>query len=139
MSNYEKSKRRIADLQRKLDRSEIDNTEKCLELLNREQEYIDLKTTLQESQQENTKLHAEVARWKSLSERLPDEGEIEELKRINRKQSKLINNLEKEIAKLENNREMMLFQIKTLEESRNDLKSQLADIRQEYREIKRRD
>jgi chromosome segregation ATPase len=132
MSNYEKSKRRIADLQRKLDQSEIDNTEKSLELLNREQEYTDI-------QEENTRLKGEVERWKSLSERLPDDCEIEELKRINKKQSKLINNLEKEIAKLENNREMMLFQIKTLEETRSDLKSQLVDIRQEYRDIKRRD
>ena len=139
MSNYEKSKRRIADLQRKLDRSEIDNTEKSLELLNREQEYIDAKKYLEEIQRENKRLTGEVERWKSLSERLPDDCEIEELKRINRKQSKLINNLEKEIAKLENNREMMLFQIKTLEESRADLKSQLVDIRQEYRDIKRRD
>ncbi len=132
MSNYEKSKRRIADLQRKLDRSEIDNTEKSLELLNREQEYTEI-------QEENKRLTGEVERWKSLSERLPDDCEIEEVKRINRKQSKLINNLEKEIAKLENNREMMLFQIKTLEETRADLKSQLVDIRQEYRDIKRRD
>jgi chromosome segregation ATPase len=132
MSNYEKSKRRIADLQRKLDQSEIDNTEKSLELLNREQEYTDI-------QEENVRLKGEVERWKSLSERLPDDCEIEELKRINKKQSKLINNLEKEIAKLENNREMMLFQIKTLEETRSDLKSQLVDIRQEYRDIKRRD
>lgn len=132
MSNYEKSKRRIADLQRKLDRSEIDNTEKSLELLNREQEYTEI-------QEENARLKGEVERWKSLSERLPDDCEIEEVKRINRKQSKLINNLEKEIAKLENNREMMLFQIKTLEETRADLKSQLVDIRQEYRDIKRRD
>ena len=132
MSNYEKSKRRIADLQRKLDQSEIDNTEKSLELLNREQEYTDI-------QEENARLKGEVERWKSLSERLPDDCEIEELKRINKKQSKLINNLEKEIAKLENNREMMLFQIKTLEETRSDLKSQLVDIRQEYRDIKRRD
>ena len=139
MSNYEKSKRRIADLQRKLDRSEIDNTEKSLELLNREQEYIDAKKYLEEIETENKRLTGEVERWKSLSERLPDDCEIEELKRINRKQSKLINNLEKEIAKLENNREMMLFQIKTLEESRADLKSQLVDIRQEYRDIKRRD
>lgn len=139
MSNYEKSKRRIADLQRKLDRSEIDNTEKSLELLNREQEYTDMKTCLEETQEENKRLHAEVERWKSLSERLPDDCEIEEVKRINRKQSKLINNLEKEIAKLENNREMMLFQIKTLEETRADLKSQLVDIRQEYRDFKRRD
>jgi chromosome segregation ATPase len=132
MSNYEKSKRRIADLQRKLDRSEIDNTEKSLELLNREQEYTEV-------QKENKILRGEVERWKSLSERLPDDCEIEELKRMNKKQSKLINNLEKEIAKLENNREMMLFQIKTLEESRADLKAQLVDLRQEYREIKRRD
>ena len=132
MSKYEKSKRRIADLQRKLDRSEIDSTEKSLELLNREQEYTDI-------QEENARLKGEVERWKSLSERLPDDCEIEELKRINKKQSKLINNLEKEIAKLENNREMMLFQIKTLEETRSDLKSQLVDIRQEYRDIKRRD
>jgi hypothetical protein len=132
MSNYEKSKRRIADLQRKLDQSEIDNTEKSLELLNREQEYTEI-------QEENARLKGEVERWKSLSERLPDDCEIEELKRINKKQSKLINNLEKEIAKLENNREMMLFQIKTLEETRSDLKSQLVDIRQEYRDIKRRD
>jgi chromosome segregation ATPase len=132
MSNYEKSKRRIADLQRKLDQSEIDNTEKSLELLNRDQEYTDI-------QEENARLKGEVERWKSLSERLPDDCEIEEVKRINRKQSKLINNLEKEIAKLENNREMMLFQIKTLEETRADLKSQLVDIRQEYRDIKRRD
>lgn len=139
MSKYEKSKRRIADLQRKLDRSEIDNTEKSLELLNREQEYTDVKTTLKETKEENERLQAEVTRWKSLSERLPDDCEIEEVKRINRKQSKLINNLEKEIAKLENNREMMLFQIKTLEDSRTDLKSQLVDLRQEYREIKRRD
>ena len=139
MSNYEKSKRRIADLQRKLDRSEIDNTEKSLELLNREQEYTDVKTCLEKIQEENVRLQGEVERWKSLSERLPDDCEIEEVKRINRKQSKLINNLEKEIAKLENNREMMLFQIKTLEETRADLKSQLVDIRQEYRDIKRRD
>ena len=132
MSNYEKSKRRIADLQRKLDRSEIDNTEKSLELLNREQEYTDI-------QEENARLKGEVERWKSLSERLPDDCEIEELKRMNKKQSKLINNLEKEIAKLENNREMMLFQIKTLEDSRADLKAQLVDLRQEYRDIKRRD
>ena len=56
MSNYEKSKRRIADLQRKLDRSEIDNTEKSLELLNREQEYTDVKTCLEKIQEENVRL-----------------------------------------------------------------------------------
>jgi chromosome segregation ATPase len=127
---YEKSKRRISDLQRLLDRSEIDNTEKTLELLNKEQEFTELQNT-------NTQLQAEVSRWKSLSERLPDDAEIEELHRTNKKQSKLIDNLEKQIAKLENNREILLFQIKTLEESRNDLKTQLLELKQEYRESKK--
>jgi hypothetical protein len=123
MSKYEKSKRRIANLQRKLDRSEIYSTEKSLELLNKEQETEELQN--------------EVARWKSLSERLPDDAELEEIRRTNRKQSKLINNLEKEIAKLTNTKEMMSFQIKILEDSRTDLKAQLADLRQEYRDFKR--
>jgi hypothetical protein len=127
---YEKSKRRISDLQRLLDRSEIDNTEKTLELLNKEQEFTELQNT-------NTQLQAEVTRWKSLSERLPDDAEIEELHRTNKKQSKLIDNLEKQITKLENNREILLFQIKTLEESRNDLKTQLLELKQEYRESKK--
>lgn len=127
---YEKSKRRISDLQRLLDRSEIDNTEKTLELLNKEQEFTEL-------QNANAQLQAEVTRWKSLSERLPDDAEIEELHRTNKKQSKLIDNLEKQITKLENNREILLFQIKTLEESRNDLKTQLAELKQEYRESKK--
>lgn len=130
MSKYEKSKRRIADLQRKLERSEIYSTEKSLELLNKEQETEELQNNIKE-------LQSEVARWKSLSERLPDDAELEELRRTNRKQSKLINNLEKEITKLTNTKEMMSFQIKTLEDSRNDLKAQLAELRQEYRDFKR--
>jgi chromosome segregation ATPase len=127
---YEKSKRRISDLQKLLDRCEVDNTEKTLELLNKEQEFTELENA-------NAQLQAEVTRWKSLSERLPDESEIEELSRTNKKQSKLIDNLEKQITKLENNREMLLFQIKTLEESRNDLKTQLVELKQEYREFKK--
>jgi chromosome segregation ATPase len=131
-----KSKRQIEHLQRKLDRSEIYSTEKSLELLNKEQEYEELLNTLKECKEENKNLQLEVNRWKSLSERLPDDAELEELRRTNRKQSKLINNLEKEITKLTNTKEMLSFQIKTIEESKNDLKAQLSELRSDFKRLK---
>jgi hypothetical protein len=131
-----KSKRQIEHLQKKLERSEIYSTEKSLELLNKEQEYEELLFTLFQSVEENKNLQVEVARWKSLSERLPDDAELEELRRKNRKQSKLINNLEKEITKLTNTKEIMSFQIKTIEESKNDLKAQLTELRTDFKTLK---
>jgi chromosome segregation ATPase len=131
-----KSKRQIEHLQKKLERSEIYSTEKSLELLNKEQEYEELLNTLKQCKEENKNLQLEVSRWKSLSERLPDDAELEELRRKNRKQSKLINNLEKEITKLTNTKEIMSFQIKTIEESKNDLKAQLTELRTDFKTLK---
>ena len=127
---YDKVKNHSRSLQRVLDEVAVENAEKSLEIVNQEKDVSILK-------EEVKKLQSDVNRWKSLSERLPDESEIEELKKNNKKQEKLIDSLEKQITKLESGREILMFQIKTLEETRNDLKAQLLEIKQENRELKK--
>jgi chromosome segregation ATPase len=127
---YEKAKNQSRALKNMLDEAEVNKTEKLFEIATLQEE-LDIKN------EENKKLEQEVERWKSLSERLPDDGDMEDLRRTNRKQNKLIDTLEKQITKLESGKDMLLFQIKTLEDTRNDLKSQLIEVKQENRELKR--
>jgi chromosome segregation ATPase len=102
-------------IKKTLERCMVENAEKSLEIL-RQSHRID-------------SLESDVNRWKSLSERLPDDAEFEELRKENRKLIKVIDTLEKQISKLENNKEMLLFQIKTIEECKNDLKIQMKEMR----------
>ena len=127
---YKKAKNQSKALKNMLDESEVTKTEKLFEIATLQEE-------LNEKDQQITKLLEDVERWKSLSERLPDDGEIEDLHRTIKKQNKLIDTLEKQIPKLESGKDMLLFQIKTLEETRNDLKSQLIELKKENRELKR--
>jgi chromosome segregation ATPase len=134
---YEKLNRQKLHLKKTLDYNIVENAEKSLKLFNQEQEIETLSSELSSAKDELKKLQIEVTRWKSLSERLPDDAELEDLRKENRKQGKLIESFEKQIYKLENSKEMLLFQIKTIEESRNDLKAQLNELRQENRYIKK--
>jgi len=109
---------------------QVNKTEKLFEIATLQQE-LDFKID------ENKKLQEEVTRWKSLSERLPDDGDLDDLHKTIRKQSKTIEALEKQLTRMESGKDMLLFQIKTLEEARNDLKSQLIEVKQENRELKR--
>jgi chromosome segregation ATPase len=134
---YEKAKNQSKALQSMLEKAEVNKTENLFEIVKLQQDIEEQYQENKSLQEKITKLQSEVERWKSLSERLPDDQDIEDLKKANGNQTKIIESLEKQITKLENGKDMLLFQIKTLEESRNDLKSQLIELKQENRELKR--
>jgi len=71
---------------------------------------------------ENKRLKKEGKNMREYINKLPDEKETEEL-------SKAVDSLEKQVMKMESGREMLLYQIKTLEESKADLKEQLYELR----------
>ncbi len=96
--------------------------------------YMETKEELEKINNENTKLQAEIQRWKKLSEDLPDPELESEYKTLKKQFSESEEKYKDKIARLEREKILSEGKIQQLEEARKDLQERYSELKQDFRE-----